>query len=91
MGRFADFKLRPKEEWIPIPVTSIIDKDLFYRAQKQLVINAQFSMRNKKHDYFLSGLIYCECGSRMCGEGSDRGHFYYNCFKANTPSLRARR
>lgn len=57
---------------------AILDKDLFYRAGKQLENNAWFSNRNKKHDYLLSGLIFCECGSRMCGEGVT-GHYYYRC------------
>lgn len=70
--------LRKKEEWIAIPVPSIIDKSLFYKVQDQLKINSEFSPRNKKHDYLLSGLVHCECGSRMGCEGGD-GNYYYRC------------
>lgn len=70
--------LRPKEEWIPIKIDPILDKSLFYRVQKQLEINALYSRRCKKHDYLLSHLIWCECSSRMFGEGSG-SQFYYRC------------
>lgn len=76
-------RLRPREEWILIPIEPIISEDLFYRAQKQLDRNAELSFRNKKHDYLLSGLLRCECGSKMCGEGAG-GQFYYRCSNAVT-------
>ncbi len=76
--KLSSRRLRPKEEWIAIPVPRIIDDDLFSRVQKQLVINAQFAMRNKKHEYLLSGLAWCACGSRFFGEGSGT-QFYYRC------------
>jgi len=67
--------LRPKAEWIPIKIDPILDETLFYRVQKQLEINALYSRRNKKYDYLLSHLLWCECSSRMFGEGKN----YYRC------------
>lgn len=70
--------MRPREEWIFIPVPAIIDEKLFEKIQKQLKTNYEFSPRNKKHDYLLSGLVYCECSSRMGCKGGD-GNCYYRC------------
>jgi len=73
---------KPEEEWIAskIPVPVIIDKDLFYKARKQLETNFELSQRNRKNDYLLSGKIYCVCGRRRTGEGALHGkHLYYRC------------
>jgi len=39
---------RPKEEWIVNNCPKIIDKDVFDKAQIQLVKNRAYSKRNKK-------------------------------------------
>jgi site-specific DNA recombinase len=72
-------RVRSREEWYPIPVPQILPQDLFDRVQKQLGINTQFAMRNKKHDYLLSGLGYCGCGARMGCEGGLGHGYYYRC------------
>lgn len=73
-------RLRPQEEWIPIPVPAIISKDLFSAAQKQLQQNQALAPRNnKKYHYLLRGLLRCgNCGS--CYHGSPGGgQIYYRC------------
>ena len=62
-------KLRPKEEWIPIPVPPIIDQDTRRLAQAQLERNAKLSFRNnKKYSYLLRCLLSCQsCGLAMYG------------------------
>jgi site-specific DNA recombinase len=60
-------RLRPKEEWIPIPVPAIIDRELFNAAQDKLASNSVLSKRNSKYPYLLKGLIFCDCGKRMYG------------------------
>ncbi len=73
-------KVRSKDEWFPVQVPAIIDKDLFERTQKQMIVNNQFAMRNKKNDYLLSGLVYCSCNNKRSGEGNSKnGHRYYRC------------
>jgi site-specific DNA recombinase len=69
---------RPKEEWIEIEVPAIIDRETWQAAQEQRERNRQFSRRNAKHDYLLSGLIRCACGSAMSGEFFSN-HQYYSC------------
>lgn len=69
---------RPEEEWIEIEVPALVDRETWEMAQVLRQQNKQFSRRNKKHEYLLSGLIRCVCGRAMSGEFfSD--HRYYTC------------
>lgn len=73
-------KLRPKEEWITIPVPAIMDPDVFERAGKQLKQNFALCQRNKKNEYLLSGKIECVCGRKRAGEGYyNKPNLYYRC------------
>ena len=65
-------KMRPREEWIIIPVPAITEPDLFEKAGRQLKSNFALCQRNKKNEYLLSGKIECVCGRKRAGEG------YYN-------------
>jgi len=69
---------RPKEEWIEIEVPALVDRTIWEMAQEIRKHNKQFSKRNKKHDYLLSGLIRCACGRAMSGEFFSN-HQYYTC------------
>ena len=69
---------RPKEEWIEIEVPALIDRKTWETAQELRERNKQFSRRNAKHDYLLSGLIRCACGHAMSGEYFSH-HQYYTC------------
>ena len=60
--------LRPREEWIPIPVPSILSQATFARAQRKLKRNRELSSRNTKHSYLLTGLVFCGCNRRMYGD-----------------------
>jgi site-specific DNA recombinase len=70
-------KNKPKEDWIAIPIPPVIKADSFYKVQEQLKANSKFSERNKKHDYLLSGLMFCECGERMGCEGGNNPNRYH--------------
>lgn len=69
---------RPKEEWIEIEVPALVDRGIWETAQDLRGQNKQFSRRNKKHDYLLSGLIRCACGRAMTGEFFSN-YQYYTC------------
>ena len=62
-------QLRPREEWIAIPVPAIIDQATWARAQEQLARNAVLSFRhNTKYNYLLRCLLTCQaCGLAMFG------------------------
>jgi site-specific DNA recombinase len=73
-------KIRPKETWYSISVPSLIDKELFEKAQRQLKANYVLMQRNKKNEYLLGGMIRCACGRTRSGEGPMKGkHLYYRC------------
>ena len=62
-------QLKPREEWIAIPVPALIDEETHQRAQAQLARNAALSFRhNTKHHYLLRCLLTCQtCGLAMFG------------------------
>lgn len=73
-------KNKPEADWIFIECRPLIDKALFDRVQKQLRINFERCVRNKKNHYLLGNLIRCTCGSTRTGEGPQHGkHLYYRC------------
>jgi site-specific DNA recombinase len=62
-------QIRPREQWIAIPVPAIIEQEYWDRAQEQLARNAKLSFRNnQKHNYLLRCLLTCgACGLAMHG------------------------
>ncbi len=79
-------QLRPKEEWIAIPIPAIIDEETHEKAQAQLARNAVLSFRhNVKYSYLLRCLLTCKtCGLAMSGRteparASHSERRYYVC------------
>lgn len=73
-------KLRPKEEWIIVPIPAIIETEIFEKANKQLKTNFEFCKRNRKNEYLLAEKIFCACGKRRHGEGYyNKPNLYYRC------------
>ena len=71
-------KQRPRDEWIPHKVEPIISKQQFEQVQKQLQRQKRYRRRNIVHQYLLTGMIECTCGSKRNGDGPD-GKKYYRC------------
>lgn len=75
----ASRRVRAKEEWIPYHVEPILlDNGLFQKVQEVLDYYKKYQKKNKKYDYLLSGLVWCQCGHRRVGDGYV-GHHYYRC------------
>lgn len=55
--------LKPKDKWIPIPCTPIVDKILCQKAQQRLLETKRLSRKNSKYNYLFSGKIVCSCCS----------------------------
>jgi site-specific DNA recombinase len=78
-------RLKPKEQWIAIPVPALVDQGTWDRAQEQLARNARLAFRNNaKHNYLLRCMMACgTCGRSMHGRTSISGngnkHQYYSC------------
>ncbi len=77
-------KVKPREEWILVPVLPIIDRDLFNRAaelrkQRRPVVKHPPSVTASPA--LLTGLLRCgKCGARMSLETAKGGAYrYYNC------------
>jgi site-specific DNA recombinase len=71
-------RIRDKSEWILHEVPSLIDINLFSKVQEQLKRNVKFKPTNIKHEYLLTSLIKCTCGSARNGDGP-AGKKYYRC------------
>jgi len=71
---------RPRDEWVGIPITPLIEKYTWDAAQKILKQNAQGSPRNNsKNHYMLRGLMVCGlCGCMASGYVSNTTT-YYGC------------
>ena len=78
--RLTGRKLRPREEWIAVPVPAIVDGDTWEAAQRQLRVNFVRSPRhNVRYHYLLRGLIRCpKCGASCVGTFS-HGRRHYHC------------
>lgn len=79
-------RIKPKEEWIYIPVPVILKGDegleLFERVQKQLSQNKRVaaSSAKEKTAYLFGNLMTCECGYSRNGSGSAvKKNIYYTC------------
>jgi site-specific DNA recombinase len=72
---------RPREEWIPVTVPTIVDREAFEMVAEKLSHNRKCSPRNNKsHLYLLRTLV--SCGA--CQQGSNArttwdGRSYYVC------------
>lgn len=70
---------RPRDQWVSVAVPAIISLGTFDAAQRQLVANRRFAIRNRKRPYLLAGLTRCAgCGRAVCGSPNN-GYMYYRC------------
>ncbi len=76
---------RPREEWIEIPISRLIEDETFTRAQEQLRRNAALSFRNLRppHQYLVRTLVRCgACGRARSGRTAyvgGKSYGYYSC------------
>jgi site-specific DNA recombinase len=84
---------RPEEEWIPIPVPAIVDRETWEAAQRRLAYNRKMKRKRPQHKYLLRGMLTCaECGYAYCGEckhGNNRYYRHSRMGKHRAQSLRA--
>ncbi|HTQ58347.1 MAG TPA: recombinase family protein [Bryobacteraceae bacterium] len=77
-------KLSSPDQWIVRQCPSIVDKDLWARANATLRQNQIVAMAHAKNKYLLRGLIHCGmCGLTYIGLAATRPNgkkeFYYRC------------
>lgn len=76
-------ELRPREQWIPVPIAPIISRDLWEAAQEQLRQNSLRWSQYARYQYLLQGRLVCEtCGRTFhcCtfASGSKTWGYYYH-------------
>ena len=76
---------KPREEWIEIPVPSIISQSTFDIVQERLKKNKLHSQRNTKVITLLQGMMICsECGYSLyrthTTTSAKKKIYYYRCF-----------
>ena len=71
------WRVRERDDWIPIKVPPIVDEEIFRLAGEILKSHRG---GKRKRIYILSGLIRCKhCGSRYIGTSTSTGLSYYRC------------
>ena len=71
---------RAQEEWIPVNVPAIIDRETFDLAQKRKEYNKQVLGGHKIHEYLMKGRLTCsKCGYSARGQKMRSGNQYYHC------------
>ena len=82
-GRNSVGHERPREDWIEIPVPSIVSEETFALAEERLEKNKVFSRRRTKTPSVSQGLVACgKCGYglyRTSAQTSARKISYYRC------------
>ncbi|OGY35678.1 MAG: hypothetical protein A3E36_00070 [Candidatus Andersenbacteria bacterium RIFCSPHIGHO2_12_FULL_45_11b] len=71
--------MKPYDKWIPYEVPPIIDEETYGKSLKKLDYNKKYATKNRKNEYLLSGLVWCECGSKRVGDPGGNGNLYYRC------------
>jgi site-specific DNA recombinase len=80
-GSGQSYTLKPRSEWIGVPVPAIVSQEHYERIQEKLSHNQQMARRNNTtHHYLLRGLINCGyCHLTTTARTTPQGHHYYAC------------
>ena len=88
-------KQKPTEQWIEIPVPSIITTEMYELAQERLKNNKLHSKRNTIEITLLQGMLICSgCGYALCrreARTSKGKLYYYRCLGSNNRDGRGRK
>jgi site-specific DNA recombinase len=80
----TEVRLRPREEWIPIAIPSILDQDTFNTIQRKLDEGRNLSKRNTRRFYLLRCRVRCTCGRAICGWAASSSTIqYYRCLSCD--------
>ena len=80
--------LRAREEWVPIPVPTLVSEEVYQRVQDKLSYNQQRAARNTQQEYLLRGQVSCgQCRLTAGARTTPAGYGYYVC-RGRTDRLR---
>lgn len=77
-------KVRPKGDWIPVPIPPLITQEEWEALQHAIQLNKKGKRGIKINKYLLSNIVYCgACGYSMHGStvnnGKGKTYSYYRC------------
>jgi site-specific DNA recombinase len=86
----TEVRLRPREEWTPIPIPAILDADLYAAVQRKLDTGRALAARNNsRRFYLLRCRLRCACGYALCGYGTpSSSNRYYRCISRDRDRTR---
>jgi site-specific DNA recombinase len=71
---------RPREEWIEVPVPSLISNEDFNKVKEQMVKNKEQARRATRRKYLMSCRLRCgKCGYTYVGRTRKEKNKYYYC------------
>jgi len=71
---------RAQEEWIPVEVPAIIDRETFDLAQERKEYNKRALSGHTEHEYLMKARLTCsKCGYAMRGHTIRKKYQYYEC------------
>src|SRR5215211_6963494 len=77
--------LRPREEWIAVPVPAHLPRDLVDRARNALENSKGYERKGLTRGWELRGILRCPCGSGMGTQTSQSkggpSYHYYTCVR----------
>ena len=80
LGEKKHWKLKPKEEWVHIPVEPIISEDLWNQCNAILEERRKTKKRpSRKAVHLFTGVAYCTCGNKMYVPSNTPKYICYEC------------
>ncbi len=74
--------LRPKEEWVAVPVPAYLPRSLVEQARAVTATNKGFERKHLAREWELRGVMRCSCGYSMkthTTQSNGRPYHYYGC------------
>jgi site-specific DNA recombinase len=96
IGRGASTRAHPSQEWITVPVPSLVAAEQFDLVKRRLAANQRAARRSTTHPSLLGGLVSCGVCRLACSgvtrTATDTRYRYYRCRgkQAKVSSGRAR-
>ncbi len=80
VGSGQSHVLKARDEWVPIPVPTIVTQEVYQLVQDKLAQNQQRAARNTRQEYLLQGHVSCgACRLTAGSRTTPGGYSYYVC------------
>ena len=83
LGQKKHWKLKPKEDWIYVPVEPIVSEELWEQCNDILTAQRKANKRiaRKPAQHLFAGLVFCECGGKMYVPSNSPKYICQKCKK----------